>query len=158
MTLLKLGEHEHILLWTFHHIITDGWSMGVFLQELATLYEAYSTGQSPQLPELPIQYADFALWQKKYLQGEVLATQLNYWKQQLKGELPVLDLPCDRPRLAIQTFTGKKHSFLLPKTLTDALKTLSQQQGVTLFMTLLAAFQTLLYRYTSQEDIFQKNF
>jgi amino acid adenylation domain-containing protein len=153
VSLVQESATESLMLLTMHHLIADGWSMGVFLQELATLYEAYSTGQSPQLPELPIQYADFALWQKQYLQGEVLATQLNYWKQQLKGELPVLDLPCDRPRPQIQTFTGKKHSFLLPKTLTDALKTLSQQQGVTLFMTLLAAFQTLLYRYTNQEDI-----
>jgi len=153
VSLIQISETESVMLLTMHHLISDGWSMGIFLRELAAFYEAFSTGQPLQLPKLPIQYADFAAWQREWLQGEVLATQLNYWKQQLKGELPVLNLPSDRPRPAIQTFSGNKHSFLLPLALTNVLKTLSQQQGVTLFMTLLAAFQTLLYRYTGQEDI-----
>jgi len=152
-TLLQQSQEDHILLMTFHHIIFDGWSMGVLIQELATLYQAFSTGQSNPLPELPIQYADFAQWQRQRFQGEKLQSQLAYWKQQLGGELPVLELPTDRPRAAIQTFRGAKEVLILPRTLSDALKALSQQEGVTLFMTLLAAFQTLLYRYTGQEDV-----
>ncbi|PLZ27723.1 non-ribosomal peptide synthetase, partial [Fischerella thermalis WC558] len=110
-TLLRLGEEEHVFLLTMHHIITDGWSVGVFMQELATLYVAFSTGQPSPLSELPIQYADFAVWQRDRLQGELLQTQLNYWKQQLSGELPVLQLPTDRPRPAVSTFTGAKQYF-----------------------------------------------
>ncbi|EDX71108.1 amino acid adenylation domain protein [Coleofasciculus chthonoplastes PCC 7420] len=151
--LLRLSQEEHILLITLHHIIFDAWSMGVLIQELVALYEAFSTGQSNPLPELPIQYADFAQWQRQRWQGEGLQSQLAYWKQQLGGELPVLELPTDRPRGAIQTFQGARHSLLLPKQLSDALKALSQREGVTLFMTLLAAFQTLLYRYTGQKDV-----
>ncbi|MEH2121092.1 non-ribosomal peptide synthetase [Nostoc sp.] len=152
-TLLRLGEEEHVFLLTMHHIITDGWSVGVFLRELATLYAAFSTNQPSGLPELPIQYADFAVWQRDCLQGELLETQLNYWKQQLEGELPVLQLPTDRPRPNVTTFTGAKQYFTFSKTLTDALNQLSQQEDATLFMTLLAAFNTLLYHYTEQEDI-----
>ncbi len=152
-TLLQQAQEEHILLITFHHIIFDGWSMGVFIQELAALYQAFSTGQPNPLPELPIQYTDFAQWQRQRFQGERLQSQLAYWKQQLGDELPVLKLPTDRPRGAIQTFRGAKEVLILPRTLSDALKALSQREGVTLFMTLLAAFQTLLYRYTGQDDI-----
>ncbi|MFB2937533.1 amino acid adenylation domain-containing protein [Aerosakkonemataceae cyanobacterium BLCC-F154] len=147
--LVRLNEQEHILLLTLHHIIFDGWSMGVLTQELAALYEAFSTGKPSPLPELPIQYADFAEWQRQ----KGLESQLAYWKKQLGGNLPVLELPTDQPRGAVQTFRGAKHSLLLSKTLTQALKELSQREGVTLFMTLLAAFQTLLYRYTGQDDI-----
>jgi amino acid adenylation domain-containing protein len=152
-TLLRLGEEEHIFLLTMHHIITDGWSMGVFLREFATLYAAFSTNQPSPLPELPIQYADFAVWQRDRFQGEVLSTQLSYWKQQLSGELPVLQLPADRPRPTVTTFTGAKQYFTFSKTLTDALNQFSQREDATLFMTLLAAFNTLLYHYTDQEDI-----
>lgn len=152
-TLLRLSETEHIFLLTMHHIVSDGWSISVFAGELATLYAAFSTGQSPLLPELPIQYADFAIWQRDRLQGELLATQLNYWKQQLGGELPVLQLPLDRSRPTITTFNGTKQYFTFSKTLTEALSKLSHQEEVTLFMTLLAGFNTLLYRYTEQEDI-----
>ncbi|GAB1540090.1 hypothetical protein NUACC21_27590 [Scytonema sp. NUACC21] len=152
-TLLRLSEEEHVLLVTMHHIITDGWSCGVFLGELSTLYAAFSTNQPSSLPELPIQYADFAVWQRDRLQGEFLATQLNYWKQQLKGELPVLQLPTARPRPAIATFAGAKQYFKFSKALTDGLKQLNQQEDTTLFMSLLAAFNVLLYRYTDQEDI-----
>ena len=152
-TLLHLGEAEHVLLLTMHHIVSDGWSMGVLIRELAALYQAFSTGKPSPLPQLPIQYADFAHWQRQWLQGEVLAAQLSYWQQQLTGAPALLELPTDRPRSAIQTFRGATQFLALPEPLTQKLKTLSQRSGVTLFMTLLAAFQTLLYRYTGQEDI-----
>jgi len=152
-TLLRLGEEEHVFLLTMHHIITDGWSIGVFMRELATLYTAFSTNQPSPLPELPIQYADFAVWQRDRLQGELLKTQLNYWKQQLSGDLPVLQLPTDRLRPTVTTFTGAKQYFTFSKTLTDALNQFSQREDATLFMTLLAAFNLLLYHYTDQEDI-----
>jgi amino acid adenylation domain-containing protein len=152
-TLLQLGEAEHVLLLTMHHIVSDGWSMGVLIRELAALYQAFSTGNPSPLPELPIQYADFAHWQHQWLQGEVLETQLVYWQQQLAGAPAVLELPTDRPRPAVQTFRGASQSLALSKSLSQKLKTLSQRCGVTLFMTLLAAFQTLLYRYTGQDDI-----
>ncbi|CBN59210.1 MULTISPECIES: non-ribosomal peptide synthetase [Kamptonema] len=152
-TLLRLSETEHIFLLTMHHIVSDGWSISVFAGELATLYAAFFTGQSPLLPELPIQYADFAIWQRDRLQGELLATQLNYWKQQLGGDLPVLQLPLDRSRPTITTFNGAKQYFTFSKSLTEALSKLCQQEEATLFMTLLTAFNTLLYRYTEQEDI-----
>ncbi len=152
-TLLRLDEAEHILLFTMHHIISDGWSTDILVREVATLYECYCSGKPSPLPELPIQYADYALWQRKWLQGEVLATQIDYWKQQLKDSLPVLELPTDRPRPHVQSYQGAMQSFQLPKDVTVALKTLSQQEGSTLFMTLLAAFKVILYRYTNTGDI-----
>ena len=151
--LLCLSAEEHVLLLTMHHAVSDGWSLGVLVRELAVLYEAFSKGKPSPLPVLPIQYGDFAVWQRQRLQGEVLETQLDYWKQKLGGSLPVLDLPTDRPRPPRQTFRGAKRSLNFSKPLLEALKTLSQQQGVTLFMTLLTAFKVLLYRYTGQEDI-----
>jgi amino acid adenylation domain-containing protein len=150
--LLRLSEREYILLLSMHHIVSDGWSAGVFLHELSTLYNAFVHGRSSPLPELPIQYADFACWQRKWLQGEVLEAQLDYWTQQLKGAVP-LELPTDHPRPAIQTFRGATQEFLVPAALSEDLKQLSQREGVTLFMTLLAAFQVLLARYTGQSDI-----
>src|SRR5207237_6763653 len=129
-----------------------GWSIGVLSRELTALYETFSTGKSSSLPELPIQYADYAVGQRQWLQGKVLETQLSYWKKQLQG-VPVLQLPTDRPRPAVQTFHGASQSLVLPRSLAEALKRLSRQEGVTLFMTLLAAFKTLLCRYTGQEDI-----
>ncbi|HEU4508042.1 MAG TPA: amino acid adenylation domain-containing protein [Pyrinomonadaceae bacterium] len=152
-SLLRLSEQEHVLLCTMHHIISDGWSMGVLIRELTTLYEAYATGQESPLPELSIQYADYAHWQREWLQGEVLETQLNYWKQQMDGAPAVLELPTDYPRPPVQTFNGAHQSLTLPAELTAGLKALTQREGVTLFMTLLAAFQTLLWRYSGQEDI-----
>jgi microcystin synthetase protein McyA len=151
--LLRLNPEEHILLLTMHHIVSDGWSIGVLIQELATLYQTFCEGKISSLPELPIQYGDFATWQKEYLQREVLTAQKNYWKQQLGGSLPVLQLPTDYPRPAFQTYKGKKYRFTLSKSLTTALKTLSQQAEATLFMTLLAAFKTLIYRYSQEDDI-----
>jgi aspartate racemase len=153
LNLLRLSDKEHILLLTLHHIVTDGWSMGILVQEMATIYEAFSHGTVPSLPELPIQYADFAEWQRKWLEGEMLESQISYWKEQLGGKLPIVELPTDHPRPAFQTYRGKKKTRVLPKTLHEALKALSHREGVTLFMTLLAAFQTLLHSYTGQDDI-----
>ncbi|HEY2917454.1 MAG TPA: condensation domain-containing protein, partial [Candidatus Binatia bacterium] len=152
-TLIRLTQDDHIVVLTLHHIVSDGWSMGVFRRELSVLYEAFSNGKSSPLSELPIQYADFAVWQREWLQGEVLESQLSYWKKQLEGAPGVLNLPTDRGRPAVQSFRGARQSLLLSKDLTQGLKGLSRKHGVTLFMTLLAAFQTLLYRYTGQEDI-----
>ncbi|MHC5675049.1 non-ribosomal peptide synthetase [Nostoc sp.] len=151
--LQQLSKIEHILLLTIHEIVGDDWSLGVLLQELATLYEAFSNGLPSPLVELPSQYTDFAIWQRECLLSEVLESQLAYWKQQLGGKLPILELPTDRPRPPVQTYRGARQSLNLPNNLSDALKSLSQQSGVTLFVTLLAAFKTLLYRYTGQEDI-----
>ncbi|WP_292772060.1 amino acid adenylation domain-containing protein [Nostoc sp. NOS(2021)] len=150
--LLVLSETEHILLLNMHHIICDDWSMGVLIRELGTLYAAFAQNQPSPLLELPLQYADFAHWQREWLQGEVLQTQLAYWREQLNA-ISILHLPTDKPRPAIQSYQGATQFLELPKKLIDALEKLSQQEGVTLFMTLLAAFKTLLYRYTHQEDI-----
>ncbi|MBW4592778.1 MAG: condensation protein [Brasilonema angustatum HA4187-MV1] len=153
VTLLRQTETDHALLLTMHHIISDGWSIGVLIREIAALYEAFSLGKPSPLPELSIQYADFAVWQRQWLQKEQLETQLAYWKQQLGGKLAVLELPSDRPRPIIQTFSGARESLMLPKSLSEKLKALNQRQGITLFMILLAAFGTLLFWYTGQEDI-----
>ena len=150
--LLVLSKTEHILLLNMHHIICDDWSMGVLIRELGTLYAAFAQNQPSPLLELPLQYADFAHWQREWLQGEVLQTQLAYWREQLNG-ISILHLPTNKPRPAIQSYRGATQFLELPKKLIDALEKLSQQEGVTLFMTLLATFQTLLYRYTHQEDI-----
>ncbi len=152
-TLLRLHEEEHRLLIVMHHIASDGWSLGVLFRDLAALYDAFCKGESSPLPELAIQYADFAVWQRKWLQGEVLQTQLDYWKEKLSGSLPVLELPADRPRPGRQTYNGSTVSLVVTKELTEGLKTLSRREGVTLFVTLLAAFQVLLLRYTGQEDL-----
>jgi amino acid adenylation domain-containing protein len=152
-TLLQLEEEKYVLLFVMHHIVGDGWSAGVLVREVAALYESFCTGKPSPLPELPVQYADFAVWQRQWLQEEVLKSQMAYWKQQLSGSLPVLDLPTDRPRPAVQSFNGKTQSWQLSRELSQALKAISQREGVTLFMTLLAAFKTLLYRYTGQEDV-----
>ncbi|MCL5996767.1 MAG: amino acid adenylation domain-containing protein [Chloroflexi bacterium] len=152
-TLLRLDDHEHIILLTMHHIVSDGWSIGVFIQELAALYAAAVAGSPSPLPPLVIQYADFAHWQRQHLQGQHLESELAYWKQQLSELSTVLELPTDRPRPPIQGFEGSTLPFTLPTDLVLALKTLSRREGVTLFMTLLAAFQTLLSRYTGQDDI-----
>ncbi|MBD2103129.1 non-ribosomal peptide synthetase [Leptolyngbya sp. FACHB-261] len=152
LKLLRLGETEHLLLLTLHHIVSDEWSIGVLVQELEILYTAFANQQASPLPELPLQYADFACWQRQWLQGEILDDQLTYWRQQLSG-LSALNLPTDRPRPATQTHRGASEILDLPQDLTAALEALSQKGGVTLFMTLLAAFQILLYRYTQQSDV-----
>ena len=150
--LVRLDQEEHVLLVTMHHVVSDGWSLGVFWRELGALYEAFSRGESSPLAELSIQYADYALWQRRWLTGEVLEEQLGYWKEQL-AELPVLELPTDQPRPTVQTHRGARRSLTLPESLTEALKELSRQEGTTLFMVLLGAFQALLARYSGQDDI-----
>ncbi|HFQ92418.1 MAG TPA: non-ribosomal peptide synthetase, partial [Anaerolineae bacterium] len=152
-TLLQLADDEYVALLTMHHIISDGWSMGVFIQEMAALYAAFTEERPSPLPDLPIQYADFAHWQRQWLQGETLESQLDYWKEQLADAAPFLDLPTDRPRPAIQSANGATETFILPPEMARQLADLSQAQGATLFMTLLAAFQTLLYRYSGQTSI-----
>ncbi len=151
--LLQLDEHQHALLIVMHHLVSDGWSVDVFLRELAALYRAYAQGHPSPLLPLPIQYADFAVWQRQWLQTDMLIDQLAYWKKQLTGVPALLALPTDHPRPAVQTFRGAAVSFTLTQRLTHALKTLSQHEHITLFMTLLAAFQVLLFRYTWREDI-----
>ncbi len=153
VTLLQLTQESHILLLTMHHIVSDGWSIGIFIREFSTLYQAFCAGVPSPLPELSIQYADFAVWQRQWLSGEVLETQLNYWQQQLAGAPPLLELPTDRLHPPIQTFRGGIEHFEINRTLTQQLKNLSQHSGATLFMTMLAAFVTLLYRYSGQSDI-----
>nr|MDQ2713687.1 amino acid adenylation domain-containing protein [Chloroflexota bacterium] len=153
LTLLRLDEREHILILMMHHSISDGWSVNLFFQELITLYEALSTGHASPLLDLPVQYADFSEWQHALVQGALLAEQLAYWKHQLAGAPKVLELPADRPRPAIRTPRGATYSFTVSRALTMALKAFSQQEGITLYITLVAAFQALLYRYTGQDDL-----
>ncbi|MBV9927464.1 MAG: amino acid adenylation domain-containing protein [Acidobacteria bacterium] len=153
VSLLRLRDDEHLALVTLHHIISDGWSVGRLVDEVATLYDAYRQGHPSPLAELPIQYGDYAVWQRGWLQGEVLGEQLAYWRRQLGGALPALDLPTDRPRPAVQSFRGANQWLYLSEELTAALKKQCLQEGVTLYMLLLAAFQTLLHRYTGQDDI-----
>jgi amino acid adenylation domain-containing protein len=145
-------EQEHVLLFTLHHIVTDGWSMEVLVREMTKLYQAQVNGEPEQLPELPIQYVDYALWQRDWLQGEVLQSQLAYWRKQL-ADLSPLTLPTDHPRPRVQTGRGTSQSHLLPQVLLEELLRLCQRQDVTLFMLLLSAFQILLMRYTGQTDI-----
>lgn len=151
--LARLSETDHALLVTLHHIASDGWSMGVLFRELAAFYEAFATGHLPAVPDLPIQYADFAAWQRERMQGELLQKELAYWKRQLAGAPDFLDLPTDRPRPPVQTFRGRWHWRTFPAPLGDALNALSRREGGTLFMTLMAAFQALLHRYTGQPDL-----
>jgi amino acid adenylation domain-containing protein len=150
--LLQLAEAEYLLIINLHHIVSDGWSIGVLIKEISTLYTAFTNNKPSPLPELAIQYADFAHWQRELLKGKELETQLAFWRKQLTG-ISRLDLPSDRPRPATQSYKGGTQRLQLPKDLSARLEALSQQEGVTLFMTLLAAFKILLYRYTQQEDI-----
>ncbi|WP_224361064.1 non-ribosomal peptide synthetase [Hyalangium versicolor] len=150
--LLALGEHRHVLLMTFHHIAFDGWSEGIFAREFSALYTAFCRGLPSPLPELPIQYADFAAWHHRWMRDGVLQQQLDYWKQQLR-DLPLLQLPTDRPRPTMQSFKGGLVSFLLPPTVAKGLQELCQREGVTMFMLLLAAYSALLHRYSGQERL-----
>ena len=151
--LFQLTNEDYVLKTTIHHIVSDGWSMGLLFRELTTLYEALANGKSSPLVELPVQYADFAEWQRKSLESEYMENQLTYWRNKLEGAPAVLELPTDRPRPAIGTFRGLKKSTELSPSITKALNELSRREGVTLFMTLLAAFKTLLWRYTRHEDV-----
>jgi len=151
--LLRTGDEEHLFILTIHHIITDGWSMSVFVRELAVLYESYLEQRPASLPELTVQYADFAVWQRNWLRGEVFHQLLDYWQQQLKGAPARLELPTDRPRPAIQTYRGAKQFASVSPQLAQSLRELSRREGATLYMTLLAAYDILLHYYTGQSDI-----
>ena len=153
VTLIRLAESEHILLITTHHIIGDGWSLGIFFREFSACYSAFATGKQITLPELPIQYADFAEWQRRWLQSEVLGKQLAYWRNRLSGKLPILSLPTDYPRPSVQTFQGDQCPAEVPPALLAEVNAMSRREGVTPYMALLAAFQTFLSRHTEQEDI-----
>ncbi|HEY4389359.1 MAG TPA: amino acid adenylation domain-containing protein, partial [Ktedonobacteraceae bacterium] len=151
--LLRLSQQKHALLLTMHHSIADGWSMGVLIREISSLYQAALTNEAILLPALPVQYADYALWQQQWFQGEVLERQLAYWQQQLTDAPALLKLPTDHPRPVVQSFVGAQQIVYLSPDLLQELKALSQREGVTLFMTLLAAFQVLLMRYSGQDDL-----
>lgn len=151
--LIRLAEQEHVLHIVMHHIISDGWSVSVFVKEFTTLYLSYTQKRPSPLPKLAIQYADFAQWQKKRLDGEVKEKQLAYWKSKLGGSLPVLELPTDHPRPAVKSYRGHKRTISIPAETLRNLRQLSQQQGATMFMILLSAFYALLYRYSNQDDI-----
>lgn len=152
-TLVLLNPQEALLLLTIHHIVADGWSMRILSHELWTLYEAYSNRKTSALPELPIQYADFALWQRRWLKEDILQSQLSYWTKKLENCTTFLRLPTDRPRPTVQNFRGEREGFAVSADITNRLKSFSNSEGGTLFMTLLAAFNAILYRYTGQEDI-----
>jgi amino acid adenylation domain-containing protein len=152
-TLYRLAPQEQVLALTIHHIAFDGWSFGVLARELGALYTAFVEGHEPALPALPIQYADYATWQRQWLQGEVLEAQLEYWRRQLSPELPVLELPTDHPRPARQSFAGARESYALSEPLVAALRALSQREGVTLFMALAAGLKVLFHRYSGQSVI-----
>ncbi|HET9478657.1 MAG TPA: amino acid adenylation domain-containing protein, partial [Pyrinomonadaceae bacterium] len=151
--LVRIGPEEHVLLLTVHHIVSDGWSQGVLVREVGALYEAFSQDKESPLEELPVQYADFAHWQRNWLAGEVLHKHLTYWQRQLAGDLPALDLPSDWPRPEVQSFRGATLTVTLPSSLSESLSLLCRREGVTLFMLLLAAFKVLLCRYTGQDEI-----
>jgi amino acid adenylation domain-containing protein len=152
MSLIRMGKRDHILVMAMHHIVSDGWSEGILLRELAAFYEEFSGGRRAQQAELPIQYADFARWQREWLSGEVLEEQLSYWRDQLSG-LSVLELPTDRPRPPVQSFRGSRVTVSFSRELTQGLKELSRRESATLYMTLLAGFGALLSRYTGQRDV-----
>ncbi|NES19589.1 MAG: amino acid adenylation domain-containing protein, partial [Symploca sp. SIO3E6] len=150
---VRKSETQTLIAMVIHHIISDGWSINILIRELASLYTALVQDQPSPLPSLPVQYADYTLWQRQWLQGDTLASQLDYWRQQLANAPTLLELPLDHPRPAVQTFQGQAHIVTLPPTLSQQLKALAKQQGMTLFMTLLAGFQILLHRYSGQDDI-----
>lgn len=152
VSVLRLGREDHVLVFTMHHIISDGWSQGIIVREVSELYRSFLTGTRANLPELPIQYADFAAWERERMEGESFAHVVAYWREALKGSVP-LELLLDRPRPAVRGFQSAGEAFELSESLSEALRTLSRREGVTLFMTLLAAFKTLLHCYTGQEDI-----
>ncbi|HET9284843.1 MAG TPA: amino acid adenylation domain-containing protein [Candidatus Angelobacter sp.] len=152
-TLLRRAEQQHVLLLAMHHIISDGWSMGILLQEISALYEAFGKGLPSPLPELTIQYADFSEWQRNWLTGEILETQMAYWKKQLEGAPPALDLPTDRPRTTAANHQGAQEPFELSGQVVRKLYHLAREHGATLYMVLSAAFSVLLCRYTGQTDV-----
>lgn len=150
---LRLGPEDHVLLLTMHHIVSDGWSIGVLYRDLGALYGSFLSGKATPLAELPIQYTDYSVWQREWLQTRVLQTHLDYWREQLANRSPALALPTDHARPVIQTYRGSRLQTQISPLLTEGLKSLGQREGATLFMVVLAAFQTLLMRYSGQEDI-----
>lgn len=152
-TLIVLGEQHYVLLFTMHHIVSDGWSTGLLVSELATIYQALMNGERAWLPELPIQYVDYAQWQRETIDSPEHQGQVEYWKKQLRGCASELQLPTDHPRPKIQTINGGRESLFMPPRLLESLKALGRRESATLFMTLLAAFKTLLFRYSGQDDI-----
>jgi hypothetical protein len=150
---LRLGQAEWALLFTLHHVVSDGWSMEVLVREVSELYAALIQGRHPVLPALPVQYADYAVWQRAWLAGEVLDAQLGFWRERLAGAPPRLELATDRPRAAAPDARGESRAFTLPPGAARGLDALSRHEGATLFMTLLAAFQALLGRYAGQDDV-----
>lgn len=152
--LLHLSDDDHRLTVTMHHIVTDAWSLGIFMREMAHLYTVFARDSAPSLPALPIQYADFAAWQREWMQSEALTKQINYWTERLGSHQETLNLPTDRPRPALQAYDGAKQWSTLPPSLAQSLKEFQQQEGATLFMMTLAAFYVLLYRYTGQEELY----
>jgi amino acid adenylation domain-containing protein len=153
VTLIRYSEEEHTVFCTLHHLVSDGWSKGVLVKEVSALYTAFSQAEPSPLPELAIQYADFAAWQRQQLQGEAFEKELGYWKEHLEGAPPLLQLATDRPRPPVQTYRGAAEPVVLSPRLTESIKALSLKRGATQFMTLMAAFMAMLHRYTSQEDI-----
>ncbi|HKV11471.1 MAG TPA: amino acid adenylation domain-containing protein, partial [Thermoanaerobaculia bacterium] len=151
--LLRLAEEEHAVALTMHHIASDGWSMGILVREVAALYPAFAAGRPSPLPELPVQYADFALWQRSFLHGEALEREIAFWRQQLSGLPPLLELPTDRPRPTAQSYRGATRPVPLPAGLTEALEDFARREGATLFMALLAGFEALLARWSGQDDL-----
>ncbi|HVR95359.1 MAG TPA: condensation domain-containing protein, partial [Thermoanaerobaculia bacterium] len=151
--LLRLTGEDHVLALTLHHIASDGWSMGILIREVAALYPALAAGNPSPLPELPVQYADFAVWQRSWLHGEALESEISFWRRQLAGLPPLLELPTDHPRPAVQSFHGATRRVRLPAGLIRQAETLGRQEGATLFMVLLAGFQALLARYGGQDDL-----
>ncbi|MET0396224.1 MAG: condensation domain-containing protein, partial [Longimicrobiaceae bacterium] len=151
--LLRLDETSHVLLLSMHHVVSDGWSMGVFFRELSALYEAYREGRESPLPELAVQYADYAVWQRGHLRGEMLERQISYWKKRLADAPALVELPTDRPRPAVQTFRGAHERIELPGELLERLRALCRSERATLYMAVLAAFQVLLSRYSGSEDV-----
>ncbi|MET0396369.1 MAG: amino acid adenylation domain-containing protein, partial [Longimicrobiaceae bacterium] len=152
-TLLRLAADDHVLCFTMHHVVSDGWSMQVLEREVSALYAALSRGEDAHLPGLPVQYADFAVWQRGWLAGDVLEAQVDFWRERLAGAPPLLEIPTDRPRTLAQGARAGSYRFTLPAEVSDGLRALSRQQGATLFMTTLAAWQALLGRYAGQDDV-----
>lgn len=151
--LIRIDETDHILLWTMHHIVSDGWSLGVIIKEVMTLLEAYANGREDPLPPLPIQFGDFSAWQREWLTGEVMDKQLSYWRHELGSDLPAINLPLDHPRPDFPANTGKRKVTIYAPALGESLKTLALKENVTLFMVLLSAFDVLLHRYSAMEQI-----
>jgi len=152
VTLVQFADQEYLMILVMHHIVSDGWSLSIFIQEIAILYKVHVSGHGSPLPDLAVQYADFAHWQRQWMQGKVLEDQLSYWQEQLKGVPPVLNLPLDRPRPNYQTTNGTTYFFDFPNHLQEAIHTLAKQEDVTLYMISLAAFAALLSRYSNQDD------